>query len=95
MAHEFRVFQEGVFPHSCNLLWWVPEAGAETKTPNAEVGITVVDGNAESRANLVSHKLLLLLERVLFAGAVKFGPLDRADRYDRQNWLCVTENSGM
>lgn len=62
MAHKLWVSQERVFPHVCNFLGWIPKDRAKAETPNAEIRVAVVYGDAKSGSNFVLHQFFFLLE---------------------------------
>jgi len=55
MPNEFRIIHEGVTPHERYLLRRVTETGTETEAPDAESVVPVVDSDAESGFDFVSH----------------------------------------
>lgn len=84
VAYELWVSEKCILPHVGNFFRRVPETRPESKTPNAEIGVAVVNCNAKCSSNLVFHKFFFLLERVLFPRAVKFWSFHWADGYYRE-----------
>ena len=66
VAPELWFLEEGILPHGGDFLWRVLESRSESEIPDAEVIISIVNGNPEGCAYLVPHELLFLFERILF-----------------------------
>ena len=86
MTSELGFFEEGVLPHSRNFLWRILESRPQPEIANAEIVVSVVNGNSQGGTDFVPHEFFLLLERVLLSGAVELRPLDGADRNDWKSW---------
>ena len=79
MPNEFRIIHEGVAPHERHFLWRVAKSGTEAEAADTEAVVPVVDSDAESGFDFVSHELFFLFEGVFIAGAVELGAFDGAD----------------
>jgi len=86
MVPEFGIFKESISPHWCDFFRWISKPRTKAKSSDDEVAIAVVDGDSEYRADLVSHDLLFLLERVFLSWSIQFWPLNWTNWDDRNSW---------
>lgn len=82
MPDELGVPEQRVAPHQRDFFGWVAETWTQAEGPDAELRVSVVDGDAQGGADLVAHELFFLLEGVFFARAVELGPFDGTDGDD-------------
>ena len=80
---ELLLREQQIPPHPRDLDGRVPKPVTHAKRPHAQIRVLLRDGDAQDRPHLLFHEFLLLLEGVLGAGVVQFGPADRGHGNDR------------